>query len=536
MGFGASQNASYEEYFDQLFDSMPLPMWEVDASKLEPWFQELRQQGVTDLGAHFDAGPGILDRAISLISMIRMNRRAKIIARAEGRSSEPGPIDPVGIRPVTRRIIREQMIGHFRGEHHVDVEISAEGDDSDGGGLRVVTWTRPTDDGELDLSSVFTTVLDLRSFRRRESERRIALEQFERVFENAAVGISILDRTTGVLTRVNRAYTEMLGYPIGGLDGVHLSEITPESAMEYLDFYIDPDALDVAGVAAFERPYQHRDGSVRWAMVSIRSTDPDMSIAVVVDVTDLRAERLARAEVEKVLERKVAELQTFAWTAAHDLSEPLRKIRTFGGRLSDTAGDVLDDRSRDYLDRMESAAGRMQGLIDGLLAYSRVTTRVQPFEWVDLGDVVRGVVADLEVAITETGATVEIGVLPTLMGEPTQMRQLIQNLLTNSLKYRSVDRQLVVSISGHSDDDSVVFWVTDNGMGFEPGQSEQVFGLFERLVGRSEIPGYGMGLAIVAKIVEIHGGSIVAESTPDNGATFTIRIPAAQREDGADHG
>jgi len=278
-------------------------------------------------------------------------------------------------------------------------------------------------------------------------------------------------------------------------------------------------------LATFERPFKHGDGSVRWGIVSTRSAELGTTVRVILDITDLRAERHARADAEEALERKVGELQTFAWTAAHDLSEPLRKIRTFGGRLDEIAGDVLDDRSRDYLARMESAAERMQGLIDGLLEYSRVTTRAQPFEWVDLGDVVRGVVSDLEVSITETGATVDVGDLPVVWGEPTQMRQVIQNLVTNAIKYRSPERLPVVSVSGDSDSDGVVLCVADNGVGFDPDQSERIFELFQRLVGRSDISGYGMGLAIVAKIVETHNGTIVAESIPDNGATFTIRLP-----------
>ncbi len=236
-----------------------------------------------------------------------------------------------------------------------------------------------------------------------------------------------------------------------------------------------------------------------------------------------------------MLEHRSQDLERMAVVAAHDLSEPLRKIRIFGERLADTAGEGLDDRSRDYLERMTAAAERMQDLIDGLLEYSRVTTRAQPFELVDLGEVARDVLSDLEVMISETGATVEIGSLPTVMGEPTQLRRLIQNLITNSLKFHSSERLPVVIVSGRSDDNVAEFSVSDNGMGFEPDQSRHIFGLFERLHGRGEIPGNGMGLAIVDKIVERHGGSISAKSTPGNGATFTVRLPAFHPGDGGEH-
>jgi len=191
---------------------LPLPMWEVDASGLVPWFEAVRQEGVQDLGIYLDAEPESMDQAISLSSITRMNRAAKLIARAEGRSSEPGLLDPASISPMTRRVIREQLISHFQGDHHVDVEISLDDDNSGGRDLRLISWVRTGGDGELDLSSVVTVTIDLRPLSRLDRERGIALEQFELIFENAAAGIFLFDtEMTGVIMRANRAFTDMLG-------------------------------------------------------------------------------------------------------------------------------------------------------------------------------------------------------------------------------------------------------------------------------------------------------------------------------------
>jgi PAS domain S-box-containing protein len=246
------------------------------------------------------------------------------------------------------------------------------------------------------------------------------------------------------------------------------------------------------------------------------------------------------------LARSNAELQQFASIASHDLQEPLRKIQAFGDRLKTKCNEALTEQGRDYLDRMQNAAGRMQTLIDDLLMLSRITTKAQPFVPVDLAQVIQEVLSDLEVRIDETKGQVEVGSLPTIEADSLQMRQLLQNLIGNALKFHPkteppkvrIFSQLLNDEEQQPTGNSITpthcqIVVEDNGIGFDEKYLDRIFNVFQRLQGRSEYEGTGMGLAICRKIAERHGGSLTAESTPGQGAKFIVTLPIKQRQ-GAD--
>jgi signal transduction histidine kinase len=242
----------------------------------------------------------------------------------------------------------------------------------------------------------------------------------------------------------------------------------------------------------------------------------------------------------KKLERSNKELQDFASVASHDLQEPLRKIQAFSDRLRSRCAGGLDDQGRDYLDRIQNAAGRMHTLINDLLTYARVATKARPFVSTDLVSITREVVSDLEARIEQVNGRVEVGELPSVEADPLQVRQLMQNLIGNSLKYNRPDVPPVVSIYSHhlSEPSSATpagssgpycqILVEDNGIGFEEIYSEKIFTIFQRLHGRTEYEGTGVGLAVCRKIVERHGGTITARSTPGKGSTFTVTLPVRQ--------
>jgi signal transduction histidine kinase len=248
--------------------------------------------------------------------------------------------------------------------------------------------------------------------------------------------------------------------------------------------------------------------------------------------SEIRARKLAQERLERVaaqLEASNRELQQFASVASHDLQEPLRKIVVFGDRLKAKFGGELGEQGGDYIERMMNAAGRMRVLIDDLLEFSRVVTRARPFVPVDLAEVVREVIVDLEVLIESKGALVDVGELPTIQADPTQLRQVFQNLLSNAMKFQDGGAVPHVTIRAESVPcGSTQGWrisVRDNGIGFEQQHAERIFAPFQRLVGRSEFKGSGIGLAIVRRIVERHAGTITAESNPGHGALFTITVP-----------
>jgi signal transduction histidine kinase len=246
---------------------------------------------------------------------------------------------------------------------------------------------------------------------------------------------------------------------------------------------------------------------------------------------EIRAGELART-ASMALERRAAalarsnaELQRFATIASHDLQEPLRKVRTFTGQLTVIDAERLSDKGRDYAERAGAAAERMQTLIEDLLKFSQVSTQGRPFIAVDLEQVARDVLVDLEHEIERTGAQVHLARLPVVCADPLQMRQLFQNLVSNALKFHPPDVAPELRIDAALDDGTATITFRDNGIGIDPQYSERIFRIFERLHGRSAYPGTGLGLALCRKIAERHGGSVTAHPSPEGGSAFAVAIP-----------
>jgi light-regulated signal transduction histidine kinase (bacteriophytochrome) len=236
------------------------------------------------------------------------------------------------------------------------------------------------------------------------------------------------------------------------------------------------------------------------------------------------------------------ELQDFASVASHDLQEPLRKILAFGDRLEARSGAALGEEGKDYLGRMKSAAARMQALISDLLAFSRVTTKAQPFVQVDLNEVAFEVLIDLEARIHETRAVIRFDPLPAVEADPVQMRQLFQNLMGNALKFRKPDVTPQIHVRAETAREEADgpaggryrIFVQDNGIGFDEKYLDRIFNVFQRLHGRGEYEGTGIGLAVCRKIAERHGGTITATSRPGEGSTFAVTLPLKQPLKGSD--
>jgi len=235
------------------------------------------------------------------------------------------------------------------------------------------------------------------------------------------------------------------------------------------------------------------------------------------------------------LKRSNRELEDFAFVASHDLQEPLRKIMAFGDRL-ETQSDNLTTKQIDFLRRMRSAANRMSILISDLLEFSRVNTRGKPFQLVDLNVVVSNCIDDLNVLIEESAVTITKDTLPTVNADPTQMQQLMFNLLANAIKFSQKEVNPIVNISVQSttqpnavDIEDLSDWhcitVSDNGIGFEQEYADKIFIPFQRLHSRDSFKGTGIGLAICRRIVERHNGTIEAEGMVDKGATFKVTLP-----------
>ena len=241
------------------------------------------------------------------------------------------------------------------------------------------------------------------------------------------------------------------------------------------------------------------------------------------------------------LKRSNTELEEFAYAASHDLQEPLRKITTFGSRFKHKYGDLVGSEGQMYIDRMQTASDSMRVLIDNLLDLSRVTRADHMFEPVDLGKLVRLAQSDLEILIDESKASIVVADLPVVEGIPTQLRQMFTNLLSNALKFAKLGTMPLIEISGErlgrremeenflvADKTYFRIDVKDNGIGFDQEYEEKIFQIFQRLHGKSDYPGSGIGLSICKRIAERHQGLISATGKTGEGAVFSIILPENQ--------
>jgi light-regulated signal transduction histidine kinase (bacteriophytochrome) len=242
---------------------------------------------------------------------------------------------------------------------------------------------------------------------------------------------------------------------------------------------------------------------------------------------DLAEARAGLEAANSALAQSNDELRQFAFVASHDLQEPLRSISSFCSLLKQECQDLLSAECSDYIDRVVAAAARMNALVAGLLSYARLNLEEPAaFETVDLQDVVEDVLANLHVAVKESGAQITWDPLPQLRGDRVQLVQLVQNLVANAILYRGAEPPRIrIEAARHDGVWEVV--VRDNGIGIAPQHHELIFGAFKRLHGRGEYPGAGIGLAVCRKIVERHGGRIWVESSLGQGSAFHFTVPAA---------
>jgi PAS domain S-box-containing protein len=394
--------------------------------------------------------------------------------------------------------------------------------------------------------SWFGTCTDIDDQKRAQDRLRRNEERFRLLAE--AIPLLVWTATPeGDLVYFNQRWLEYTGLSYeqargqGWLEAVHPDD--RQSAVESWSWAVrQRESLDIE-----QRLRRNSDGAYRWQHVrGVPLRDASGAIIQWVgttsDIDDQRrhAELLEGVVLERTLElrRSNHELEQFASIASHDLQEPLRKIQAFSERLRARYGSVLTDQGTEYIDRILNAAARMRGLINDLLAYSMVHLEQQPLVDVDLTTIASDVVSDLDELIRQSGGRVEVGPLPTIQADPTQMRQLFQNLIGNALKFHRAGVAPLVHVtamplSAGQNDTALAavpryeIAVADNGIGFEESSLERIFQVFRRLHGRSEYEGTGIGLAICRKIVARHLGHITARSQPGMGSTFLVTLPAA---------
>lgn len=365
----------------------------------------------------------------------------------------------------------------------------------------------------------------------------LELGHLKSAIDEAAI-VAITDNK-GVITYVNKKFCAISKYSADELIGKTHKVIN--SGHHPKEFFVEMWKTIASGkVWEGEIRNRAKDGGHYWVHTTIvpfmgEDGRPEQYVAVRYEITErVQAQEQLRIHSRK-LEISNRELQDFASVAAHDLQEPLRKIQSFSDRLQSKIGEALTDEARDYLGRILASAARMQTLINDLLTYSRVTTKAQPFVAVDLNHIISQVVSDLEIRIEQTNGKVEYANLPMLEADPTQMRQLFQNLISNALKFHRAGTPPVVQVEAkavhlpsHSRGGFEIR-IRDNGIGFDEKYLDRIFTIFQRLHGRFEYEGTGIGLAVCRKIVDRHGGLITARSTPGTGSEFVVTLPLTQK-------
>jgi PAS domain S-box-containing protein len=285
----------------------------------------------------------------------------------------------------------------------------------------------------------------------------------------------------------------------------------------------------------WEGEVRHRTKDGRWVTVDSRMTlvkSPGRGAQVLEANRDLTKRKEAETLLEhraEELARSNAELEQFAYVASHDLQEPLRMVASYLELLAERYKGRLDDKADRYIDYATGGAVRMKALLDGLLAFARVATQGRDFEFVDSGKALTGAITNLDTMIRESGAVVTFDTLPIVLADPIQMVQLFQNLIGNAIKF-CLAKSPRIHVSAQGKGDKWTFTVRDNGIGIAPQHRERIFQIFQRLHGRDEFPGTGVGLSICKKVVERHGGRIWVESQPGEGSTFCFTIPSGREQ------
>ena len=347
----------------------------------------------------------------------------------------------------------------------------------------------------------------------------------DNILKSMAETLMVID-TDGTIQRVNQAAISLLGYERHELIGRSAGDLF-EEGVDVLSLLKQSELNDV--IRRVDTSVVTKDG--RHVAVSLsgsvmRDEDGEIQgmVCVAQDITERKRTQEILERQTQELARSNSELEQFAWVASHDLQEPLRMVASYTQLLSKRYKGKLDADADEFIAFAVDGATRMRRLINALLELSRVGTRGKDFEATDCEAIYDRTLVNLQGLVEESGAVVTHDRLPTVMGDVTQLGQLFQNLIANAIKFRG-DEQLTVHVGAEQRNGHWEFCVRDNGIGIDPEYAERIFVVFQRLHGKGDRPGTGIGLSICKKIVELHGGRIWVKSQPDEGAAFYFTLP-----------
>ena len=381
---------------------------------------------------------------------------------------------------------------------------------------------------ESGLSVYFQDITDRKRREEARQRREQALTRYKQYTDDILDAMDdifyLLDENADLL-RWNDTVREVTGYSEAEIAELNGLDFFPEDQREEIAESV-AEAFE-AGTTHIEGSLLTSDGStIPYEFVASTLEDPDGNTVIAGVGRDVSSRR----EYERKLEASNERLEQFAYAASHDLQEPLRMVSSYLQLVEQRYADELDADGKEFIEYAVDGADRMQEMIEGLLAYSRVESKGEPLEATDIGAVLDEVEQDLQLPIQESGADISADSLPQVRADPTQLRQLFQNLIENAIEYRG-EEPPTIEIATQREGDMWAVSVTDDGIGIDPDDAERVFELFQRLHTRQEHAGSGIGLAICRRIVERHGGDIWVESEPGEGTTVSFTLPAAARQE-----
>lgn len=402
-----------------------------------------------------------------------------------------------------------------------------------GENIPILISASPIRDAQGKIVAAISTWLDISERKKAEQALKASEQRFVNYFKSTPTPSVISTIADGAIVDVNASYERLFGFSREELVGRKTTD---------LNIWVDPQARqqlihelrEKGRITDREMSFRTSEGKlidVVFSVEAVRFDEQELIMSTLTDITERkRIEEEKRRHTEE-LESANRELEQFAYVASHDLREPLRMIASFSQLLQKRYQDKLGADANEFIGFIVDGAARMQNLIDDLLIYSRVATRGKPFEPVDMEKVLQDVLMNLKMAVEESGAEITHDRLPVISADPTQMNQLLQNLISNAIKFRREETPRV-HVSAKKDRSQVIFSVSDNGIGIDPELFGRLFLLFQRLEPAERYPGSGIGLAVAKKIVQRHGGRIWLESRPGKGSTFFFTVPVGSGRGG----
>ncbi len=521
-----------EGNFQCIYENSPIALWHEDLSKIKEIIDELKNSGVKDFRSYLDEHPELVDEFVSLIIIKNVNKSTLNLIKAKNIDEIIENTDKIFTK-IRSEVFKEEIISLVEENLNFESEtiIYTLTGEKRNGILRLTVVSGY----EQTWSKVLISILDITERKKAEEGLKDTLKEVKRINQeiyiknlvfNSSLSAQCVADLNGIIISVNPAFLKLWGYE-SEVDAIGISLgdffVNPDDATSVLEALVKPGEWKGNFLA------KKSDGShfISQALATPLYTENGEHIgfqSANIDITERIKSRKKLKNALEDLKRSNAELEQFAYVASHDLQEPLRMVASFTQLLQKRYIDKLDQDANDFINYAVDGAIRMQSLINDLLAFSRVGTQKAAFNETDMNLILEQVKSNLSYSIKDTGAIITNDPLPVVIADESQMIQLIQNLISNAIKFQKKNATPIIHISGKTEENQWIFSVKDNGIGIDPQFFDRIFIIFQRLHKKDEYGGTGIGLSVCRKIAQRHGGKIWIESEPDKGTTFYFTL------------